>query len=163
MGSEMCIRDSINPKSTRATLTIQDQQDRVFTYSRSGNQEEWSVLRGALGKEGGRWLPTRKPALYTAEVFRELARMKGIDLPVPVRARTPAPGRVIGVHHSDPLSVIVKSMLRFSTNLSAEVLGLMASGERGSLSASAAKMNTCLLYTSPSPRDLSTSRMPSSA
>ena len=25
------------------------------------------------------------------------------------------------------------------------------------------KMNTCLLYTSPSPRDLSTSRMPSSA
>jgi D-alanyl-D-alanine carboxypeptidase/D-alanyl-D-alanine-endopeptidase (penicillin-binding protein 4) len=49
---------------------------------------------------------------------------------------------VIGVHHSDPLSVIVKSMLRFSTNLSAEVLGLMASGERGSLSASAATMNT---------------------
>ena len=42
----------INPKSTRATLTIQDQQDQVFTYSRSGNQEEWSVLRGALGKEG---------------------------------------------------------------------------------------------------------------
>jgi D-alanyl-D-alanine carboxypeptidase/D-alanyl-D-alanine-endopeptidase (penicillin-binding protein 4) len=131
----------INPKSTRATLTIQDQQDRVFTYSRSGNQEEWSVLRGALGKEGGRWLPTRKPALYTAEVFRELARMKGIDLPAPTRARTPAAGRVIGAHHSDPLSVIVKSMLRFSTNLSAEVLGLMASGERGSLSASAAKMN----------------------
>ena len=132
----------INPKSTRATLAIQDQQDQVFNYSRSGNQEEWSVLRGALGKEGARWLPTRKPALYTAEVFRELARMKGIDLPAPVRARTRAEGRVIGVQHSDPLSVIVKSMLRFSTNLSAEVLGLMASGERGSLSASAAKMNT---------------------
>jgi D-alanyl-D-alanine carboxypeptidase/D-alanyl-D-alanine-endopeptidase (penicillin-binding protein 4) len=132
----------INPKSTRATLTIQDQQDQVFTYSRNGNQEEWSVLRGALGKEGGRWLPTRKPALYAAEVFRELARMNGIDLPAPVRARTPAAGSVIGVHHSDPLSVIVKSMLRFSTNLSAEVLGLMASGERGSLSASAATMNT---------------------
>ena len=33
-------------------------------------------------------------------------------------------------------------MLRFSINLSAEVLGLMASGEHGSLSASAAKMNT---------------------
>jgi D-alanyl-D-alanine carboxypeptidase/D-alanyl-D-alanine-endopeptidase (penicillin-binding protein 4) len=132
----------INPKSTRATITIQDQQQQVFTYARNGNQEAWTVLRGALGKEGGRWLPTREPALYTAEVFRELARMKGIDLPTPVPARTSAVGRVIGVHQSDPVSVIVKSMLRFSTNLSAEVLGLMASGERGSLSASATKMNT---------------------
>ena len=68
--------------------------------------------------------------------------MKGIDLPAPVRVRTRAEGPVIGVQHSDPLLVIVKSMLRFSTNLSAEILGLMASGERGSLSASAAKMNT---------------------
>jgi D-alanyl-D-alanine carboxypeptidase/D-alanyl-D-alanine-endopeptidase (penicillin-binding protein 4) len=33
-------------------------------------------------------------------------------------------------------------MLRFSTNLSAEVLGLMASGERRALADSAAKMNT---------------------
>ena len=58
----------INPKSTRATLTIQDQQDQVFTYSRSGNQEEWSVLRGAWGKRG-HVVATRKPARYTAECF----------------------------------------------------------------------------------------------
>lgn len=133
---------NITPKSTRATMTIQDQQDQVFTYSRSGNQEAWTVLRGALGKEGGRWLPTRKPALYTAEVFRELALLQGIELPIPEQARIPDAGHVIGVHQSDPLSVIVKSMLRFSTNLSAEVLGLMASGERRSLADSAAKMNT---------------------
>jgi len=132
---------NVTPKTMRATMTIQEQQEQVFTYSQSGNREAWSVLRGALGKEGGRWLPTRKPALYTAEVFRELSRMNKIDLPAPERSLIPSAGRVIVVHQSDPLTVIVKSMLRFSTNLSAEVLGLMASGERGSLAASAAKMN----------------------
>ena len=103
----------------------------MFTYSRSGNQEAWTVLRGALGKEGGRWLPTRKPALYTAEVFRELVLLQGIELPASQNGHESAPmlDAVIGVHQSDPLSVIVKSMLRFSTNLSAEVLGL--DGVRG--------------------------------
>lgn len=133
---------SVNPKSIRASMAIIDQQDQVFSYTQTGEAEAWTVLRGALGKEGGRWLPTRKPALYTAEVFGELARQNGIILPAPKRSTANGSGRVIGLHQSDPLSVLVKSMLRFSTNLSAEVLGLMASGQRASLAASAAQMNT---------------------
>ena len=46
----------------------------------------------------------------------------------------------------------------------AEVVSIpVADGGEGSVEAFLAAMGGCLLYTSPSPRDLSTSRMPSSA
>ena len=43
------------------------------------------------------------------------------------------------------------------------VLGMMAFGHGANLMLLATGVYSCLLYTSPSPRDLSTSRMPSSA
>ena len=43
-----------------------------------------------------------------------------------------------------------------------EIGGLII-GEDGKIEAVGKKVNTCLLYTSPSPRDNTTSRMPSSA
>ena len=55
-------------------------------------------------------------------------------------------------------------------NLDTNVLSFPASdaakkisGELGDIAMSIPYIKTCLLYTSPSPRDLSTSRMPSSA
>ena len=68
------------------------------------------------------------------------------------------------------------TMLAGETNLSAEqretgcdqVLAVSFEGEQGLLEREiyeddSESMDSCLLYTSPSPRDLSTSRMPSSA
>ena len=44
-----------------------------------------------------------------------------------------------------------------------QIEAIYSSGQNILVSASAGSGKTCLLYTSPSPRDLSTSRMPSSA
>ena len=49
------------------------------------------------------------------------------------------------------------------TELTGKWLGLVGCGNIGSIVADRAQGMNCLLYTSPSPRDLSTSRMPSSA
>ena len=48
-------------------------------------------------------------------------------------------------------------------NVSGEYSMVKAAAERGWIDEKAVVLETCLLYTSPSPRDLSTSRMPSSA
>ena len=51
----------------------------------------------------------------------------------------------------------------FKKKQSAEAAPEQAEQQREELTAGLEKTKTCLLYTSPSPRDLSTSRMPSSA
>ncbi len=53
---------------------------------------------------------------------------------------TPPQGREIGRVESDPLTEVLRDMLRFSTNLTAECVGLAASRQQ-SLAASARAMN----------------------
>ena len=116
----------------------------LFTFDR-GSAEEWTVASGALGKGGSRWLPVRDPGRYTAEVFRSLARAQGIDLPVAQPLGTPPQGREIGRVESAPLPEVLRDMLRFSTNLTAECVGLTASGQ-ATLPASARGMNAVSAY-----------------
>jgi D-alanyl-D-alanine carboxypeptidase/D-alanyl-D-alanine-endopeptidase (penicillin-binding protein 4) len=103
------------------------------------------VARGALGTGGARWLPVRRPDLYAADVFRTLASSHGIVLdPVePVEALPD--GTELARLDSPPLDAILAEMLRYSTNLTAEVAGLAATaaGGRGpaDIVASAAAMN----------------------
>jgi serine-type D-Ala-D-Ala carboxypeptidase/endopeptidase (penicillin-binding protein 4) len=111
----------------------------LFTYDR-GEVEEWTVASGALGKGGSRWLPVRDPGRYVAEVFRTLARAQGIDLPVAEPVGVQPEGREIGRIESEPLTEVLRDMLRFSTNLTAECVGLTASGQQ-SLAASARGMS----------------------
>jgi D-alanyl-D-alanine carboxypeptidase/D-alanyl-D-alanine-endopeptidase (penicillin-binding protein 4) len=107
----------------------------LFTYA-SGRVEEWTVASAALGKGGSRWLPVRDPGRYVAEVFRTLARAQGIRLDAGVQVGSIVPpGEEIGRVESDPLPEVLRDMLRFSTNLTAECVGLTASG-KGSLEAS---------------------------
>jgi D-alanyl-D-alanine carboxypeptidase/D-alanyl-D-alanine-endopeptidase (penicillin-binding protein 4) len=64
--------------------------------------------------------------LYAADVFRTFARAQGISLPAgEVTARAPS-GQVIVQHQSQPLRIILRDMLKFSTNLTAEVVGMSA-------------------------------------
>lgn len=113
----------------------------LFTYRARGGAEEWTVASEALGKGGSRWLPVRNPGAYAAEVFQTLAAAQGIDLPAPRRAaRRPAGGQVLAEHRSDPLADILRRMLRWSTNLTAEVVGLAAS-DAGGLRASGGAMS----------------------
>lgn len=99
----------------------------LFTYGRS-RVEEWTVASSALGKGGSRWLPVRDPGAYVAEVFRTLARAQGIRLEVGERAGAIPEGQEIGRIESEPLPEVLRDMLKYSTNLTAECVGLTASG-----------------------------------
>ncbi|MDX1742378.1 MAG: D-alanyl-D-alanine carboxypeptidase, partial [Ruegeria sp.] len=76
---------------------------------------------------------------------RTLARSNGIVLGrVQITRETPR-GQVLVVHQSDPLESILRGMLKYSTNITAEMVGMAASKARGadiqSLADSAAEMN----------------------
>ena len=109
---------------------VAKRESPLFTYDQTPGREDWTVASAALGKGGSRWLPVRQPALYVAEVFRTLARAQGIVLAEgAVVAALPA-GAEIGRVESDALTEVLREMLRFSTNITAECSGLTASGLR---------------------------------
>ncbi|MDP3196068.1 D-alanyl-D-alanine carboxypeptidase/D-alanyl-D-alanine-endopeptidase [Tabrizicola sp.] len=111
-------------------VAVAQREAPLFTYGR-GRVEEWTVASGALGKGGSRWLPVRDPGAYVAEVFRTLARAQGIRLDAGERVATVPPGNEIGRVESAPLPEVLRDMLRYSTNLTAECVGLTASGVQG--------------------------------
>lgn len=115
------------PDVTVARMQIADRSVPVYTYRDAGGRDDWTVARGALGNGGARWLPVRKPELYAAEVFATFARSQGIDLGKPALQDGAPQGGVIATHHSAPLRDILRDMLKYSTNLTAEMVGLVAS------------------------------------
>jgi D-alanyl-D-alanine carboxypeptidase/D-alanyl-D-alanine-endopeptidase (penicillin-binding protein 4) len=138
--------DRYRPGVAMARMKIQDRQTPVYTYRSAKRVDEWTVARGALGRGGSRWLPVRKPALYAADVFQTLARSQGIVLKNPkVVDKAPADAKDLARLESVPLRTILRDMLKFSTNVTAEMVGLMATvkrkGRPASLAASAREMN----------------------
>lgn len=127
------------PPVRMARMEVVNRKAPLFTYRARATGEEWTVASAALGKGGSRWLPVRRPGQYAGEVFQTLARSQGIDLPDPVMIRSLPAGRAVAEHLSDPLSEILRGMLRHSTNLTAEAVGMAASRAR-SLRASGAAM-----------------------
>ena len=121
-------------------VSVVSRDSPVYTYRRERGQENWTVAASALGKEGSRWLPVRLPGLYMAGVFRALASAQGITLPQPQAvSRIPAGAVELGRVESAPTPDMLRDMLRYSTNITAECLGLAASGA-GGLGASATAM-----------------------
>jgi len=133
------------PSVDMAAMRVEPRNLPIYTYSPSARQDRWTVARGALGNGGARWLPVRKPALYVGDVFRTLARANGIVLGRVQVTREAPVGTVLVVHQSDPLDSILRGMLKYSTNITAEMVGLAASKARGAdpqtLAESAAEMN----------------------
>ena len=120
-----------------ASVNLAARQTPLFAYE--GN-EAWSVSQAALGDSGSRWLPVRVPGAYAAEVFGTLCAAQGLVLPkAELIARPPADAVDVVMHQSEDLSQVLRKMLRFSTNLTAEIVGLTASGA-GTLEGSAAAM-----------------------
>ncbi|MEQ3643022.1 MAG: D-alanyl-D-alanine carboxypeptidase [Paracoccus sp. (in: a-proteobacteria)] len=116
-----------SPRAYTVTAMPGDQSD-LFTYRHDLDREYWTVSRAAMGRTGSRWLPVRLPELYAADVFQTLCRARGLVLPAPdVIDRLPA-GQDIAHHDSPPVEALVRDMLEYSTNLTAEALGLHASG-----------------------------------
>ncbi len=115
------------PQVDMVRVAIAAREAPLFTYA-PGPVEEWTVASSALGKGGSRWLPVRDPGAYVAEVFRTLARAQGIRLEMGARTQSVPPGAEVGRMESEPLTEVLRDMLRFSTNLTAECVGLTASG-----------------------------------
>ena len=136
--------EHVRPRVNCASMSISRRGAPTYHYEHSGGVERWSVAQAALGDAGGRWLPIRDPETYAAEVFQVLAAAQGIALPRAVSAQRVRGGTVLARLQSDDLNTILTSMLRYSTNLTAEVLGLSATkaagGRAGSLRASAQVM-----------------------
>lgn len=134
------------PDVRLAQMALADRTVPVYTYEDAGGRDKWTVARGALGDGGARWLPVRKPELYAGEVFQTLLRSHGISTgPAGLAAAEPE-GTELARHESQALRIILRDMLKWSTNLTAEVVGLAATAARTgaapvSLEASAAEMN----------------------
>lgn len=123
--------NSLRPAVGFASAAVVDRRGPVFTYETKGQREIWTVARGALGNDGGRWLPVRNPRIYAGEVFQTVARSHGLKLPYPKVVSALPKGKIMATHESPPLVDICFDMMKFSTNLTAEVIGMMATRARG--------------------------------
>lgn len=113
-----------------AAVALSDRKGPVYDYHGNiAGSDRWSVSRGALGAEGSRWLPVREPDIYAAHVFRALAEGVGVRLPAPVETESLPEGQRIVSIAGEPLRSTLRGMMRYSTNLTAEIVGLTASRE----------------------------------
>lgn len=134
------------PDVRSSRMRISKRSLPIYTYEDANGIDNWTVASAALGSGGARWLPVRNPALYAGDVLRTLARANGITLPAATPSRRLQPGTsTLARHQSAPLRDILRDMLKFSTNLTAEMVGLSATAARGkaptTLKASAREMS----------------------
>ncbi|SIN75511.1 D-alanyl-D-alanine carboxypeptidase/D-alanyl-D-alanine endopeptidase [Vannielia litorea] len=125
--------DKYRPPVRTARMDVSNRDLPVYTYEQQGGVDRWTVASKALGKGGSRWLPVRNPGAYAGEVFHSLAAAQGIraELGEPVSRRPQ--GTVLAQVLSDDLSTILRDMLQYSTNITAEVVGMTAAGRGGSM------------------------------
>ena len=133
------------PAVNMARMQVSNRATPLYGYRRTATYDDWSVARSALGNTGSRWLPVRHPELYAGDVFRVLAAGQGITLPAPEVTRSAPAGQDLVTHRSQALQEVLRDLLRFSTNISAEAVGMTAtaarSGRPSSLAASGAAMS----------------------
>lgn len=136
--------EKYRPDVTFARMVVENRSLPIYTYADRSGRDNWTVARAALGDGGARWLPVRKPELYAGEVFQTFARSHGIVLKTPRVVQAAPGGTVLAQVVSPPMSIMLRDMLKYSTNLTAEVVGQAATqarkGEVASLAASAAAM-----------------------
>lgn len=139
--------DGASPPTEAVRVEVRDAPAGPAAFSRIGGEapEVWQAATVALARPGGRWLPVRRPDLYSGEVFRRLAAAEGLALPPAEPGEAPFVAEVLARIESRPLADILGEMLRHSTNLTAEAAGLAAAraggGSIDSLAASAEAMN----------------------
>jgi D-alanyl-D-alanine carboxypeptidase/D-alanyl-D-alanine-endopeptidase (penicillin-binding protein 4) len=118
------------PEVRIARMSVAPRTTPVYTYDDAGDHDAWTVARGALGNGGARWLPVRKPGAYAAEVFATFARSHGLQLEIGEPLDAAPGGRVLVTHNSAPLTAILRGMLKYSNNLTAELVGMTATARR---------------------------------
>ncbi|MGH1355237.1 MAG: D-alanyl-D-alanine carboxypeptidase/D-alanyl-D-alanine endopeptidase [Thalassovita sp.] len=118
------------PEVQVATMAVVQRKVPVYTYASKNGRDAWTVASGALGKKGSRWLPVRRPDIYAGQVFRTFARAHGIALKPEKPIKTLPAGDTLVAFNSAPLDEILRGMLKYSTNLTAEMVGMAATHAR---------------------------------
>ena len=97
-------------------------------YVRNGPpaEDRW-LLSPNLPAHGEDWIPVANPSRITAATFRAIAASEGVALPEPEPGVAPEGAREVAHNDSVPLIDIARAVLRYSNNLSAELIGLAAS------------------------------------
>lgn len=149
-GYQMSLQARAAANSPRAySIAAQPGAQRdLFLYHVEGNREVWTISRAAMGRAGSRWLPVRQPELYAGDVFQTLCRARGLVLPAPEVLDGPPTGDEIVGLDSPPMTQLLQDMLLYSTNLTAEAIGLRASAAQD-LTASAGAMQGWLTTMGP--------------
>ncbi len=115
------------PAVFMAKMQVVDREAPLFTYEQHGATENWTVAKAALGTAGSRWLPVRRPDIYAGDVFQSLSRATGLDLSKPeILDRLPE-ARLLARHDSENLWIILREMMKYSTNMTAEAVGMATS------------------------------------
>ena len=122
--------EKYRPAVTVARMQVVDRAAPLYSYRNGGGFDQWTVAKGGLGNGGSRWLPVRYPALYAGEVFAVLASSHGLDLKAPVEVARLPDAPVVAEHSSADLRDIMRNMMKYSTNLTAEAAGLAATKAR---------------------------------
>ncbi|SLN69052.1 D-alanyl-D-alanine carboxypeptidase DacB precursor [Roseivivax jejudonensis] len=131
---------SLRPPVSMARMVVVARRTPVYTYTDAGDRDDWTVAKAALGNGGARWLPVRRAALYGGEVFQSVAGSAGIRLKAPeLIDALPATTEPLAERESQPLETILRDMLKYSTNLTAEAVGCAASVARGEMPATLAE------------------------
>jgi D-alanyl-D-alanine carboxypeptidase/D-alanyl-D-alanine-endopeptidase (penicillin-binding protein 4) len=118
------------PEVQIATMSVVQRDLPVYTYASKNGRDAWTVASKALGKKGARWLPVRKPDIYVGQVFRTFARAHGIVLKTEKPVQNLPKGQTLVTYNSAPLDEILRGMLKYSTNLTAELVGMAATRAR---------------------------------
>jgi len=107
--------------------------------------ETWTLRESLLTGRGNRWLPVRQPGAYTAGVFQQVCAELGISIPTPEDTGGSPKGREVAKYNSRSVYEMLRGMMKYSNNLTAEALGASAAyvkGQRPRSIVSAAGMTT---------------------
>jgi D-alanyl-D-alanine carboxypeptidase/D-alanyl-D-alanine-endopeptidase (penicillin-binding protein 4) len=124
--------DSHSPMVTVSRMTIEARDYPIYTFDRTEARDEWTVARSALAMavDVGCRCAARLPTWRRCSRCRPAVH--GIALGTPVFSESAPPNARILVEHASPtLEVILRGMMRWSTNLTAEVVGLSATQAGG--------------------------------
>jgi D-alanyl-D-alanine carboxypeptidase/D-alanyl-D-alanine-endopeptidase (penicillin-binding protein 4) len=109
-----------------------------FVHRLEQGTEVWRVPPALATGRGSAWLPVRRPPAYAGDVLAALAAQDGVTIPAGEAGRV-TDALALAERQGERLSELLAGMLHHSTNLTAEVVGLTASGA-SDLAASAASM-----------------------
>lgn len=98
-----------------------------FVYAGDETGQRWVYPRDlpeSLSDEGAIFLPVKDAARNTVAVFRQVAAVSGLSLPSAVPGAVPAGAELVGEIATKSFPEIVTGLLKFSNNMTAELIGL---------------------------------------